>query len=252
MHIDWWTLALQTINVLVLVWLLGHFLYKPVLAAIANRQAAADKLLDDAQAARTAAETQSAELQAQTATLAAQAQQRQATALAAAEVERKALLDKAAQDVAAKQAQAEAALAQERRMAGEAMQREAADLAVAIASRLLDRLPAAIVTEAMFQSLLDKIAALPTPERQQIAQAAGRAAIVTAAPLSNADQSRCLDALEKALGQRLPAHFNVDAALIAGFEFSAAGVLVTNSWRADLAALSRKLAATVNDASHAD
>jgi F-type H+-transporting ATPase subunit b len=30
MHLDPWTLALQTINVLVLVWLLAHFLFRPV------------------------------------------------------------------------------------------------------------------------------------------------------------------------------------------------------------------------------
>jgi F-type H+-transporting ATPase subunit b len=30
MRIDWWTLALQTANVLILIWLLGRFLFRPV------------------------------------------------------------------------------------------------------------------------------------------------------------------------------------------------------------------------------
>ena len=41
MQIDWWTLALQTINFLVLVWLLTHFLYRPVRQVIAERKALA-------------------------------------------------------------------------------------------------------------------------------------------------------------------------------------------------------------------
>ena len=51
MHFDWSTLILQTINVLVLLWLLRRFLFRPVAAIIAQRQAAAEKLLADAAAA---------------------------------------------------------------------------------------------------------------------------------------------------------------------------------------------------------
>ena len=35
MQIDWWTLGLQAVNALVLVWLLAHFLFRPVVDAIA-------------------------------------------------------------------------------------------------------------------------------------------------------------------------------------------------------------------------
>ena len=37
MHIDLWTLGLQTINVLVLVWLLARFLFRPVAAIVVQR-----------------------------------------------------------------------------------------------------------------------------------------------------------------------------------------------------------------------
>lgn len=45
MRIDWSTLALQTVNVVVLVWLLSRFLFRPVSDIIAKRQAAARKLI---------------------------------------------------------------------------------------------------------------------------------------------------------------------------------------------------------------
>jgi F-type H+-transporting ATPase subunit b len=56
MQIDWRTLGLQTVNALVLIWLLAHFLFHPVVDAIAARQKAAGQLLADAQAAKAAAE----------------------------------------------------------------------------------------------------------------------------------------------------------------------------------------------------
>ena len=39
MHIDRWTLALQTVNVLVLIWLLHRFFFRPVADIVAKRQA---------------------------------------------------------------------------------------------------------------------------------------------------------------------------------------------------------------------
>ncbi len=38
MPIDWFTVAAQVINFLILVWLLKRFLYKPILAAIDERE----------------------------------------------------------------------------------------------------------------------------------------------------------------------------------------------------------------------
>ena len=52
MRIDWWTLGLQTVNVLVLVWILSKFLFRPVVAIIDERRAAAAKILTDAEAAK--------------------------------------------------------------------------------------------------------------------------------------------------------------------------------------------------------
>ena len=41
MRIDWWTLGLQTFNVLVLVLILSRFLFRPVAAIIEERRVAA-------------------------------------------------------------------------------------------------------------------------------------------------------------------------------------------------------------------
>src|SRR6516225_7501503 len=56
MQIDWWTLGLQAVNALVLVWLLAHFLFRPVVDAIGARQKAAGQVLADAPAAQAEAD----------------------------------------------------------------------------------------------------------------------------------------------------------------------------------------------------
>ena len=52
MRIDWWTLSLQTVNVLILIWILSRFLFRPVVAMIDERRAATAKVLSDAEAAK--------------------------------------------------------------------------------------------------------------------------------------------------------------------------------------------------------
>ncbi|MEW5835104.1 MAG: F0F1 ATP synthase subunit B, partial [Pseudomonadota bacterium] len=71
MKIDFWTLALQAINALVLIWLLSRVLYRPVVRAIAQRRDAAAKLLADAEAERERARQAGEAVAAQQAELAA-------------------------------------------------------------------------------------------------------------------------------------------------------------------------------------
>lgn len=56
MQFDWWTFALQAFNFLILVWILQHFLYKPVRRFMAERQAEAEAVLNEAAAANVRAD----------------------------------------------------------------------------------------------------------------------------------------------------------------------------------------------------
>ena len=55
MLIDWFTVGAQTLNFLILVWLLKRFLYKPILDAIDAREKDIAKKLADADAKKTEA-----------------------------------------------------------------------------------------------------------------------------------------------------------------------------------------------------
>jgi F-type H+-transporting ATPase subunit b len=63
MLIDWFTIAAQALNFLILVWLLKHFLYKPVLNAIDAREKLIAKELADADAKKTEAQKERDEFQ---------------------------------------------------------------------------------------------------------------------------------------------------------------------------------------------
>ncbi|HVZ02165.1 MAG TPA: hypothetical protein VHA35_21840 [Dongiaceae bacterium] len=233
MHIDWWTLALQAVNVLILIWLLTRFLYRPVMGAIAARQQAADKLLADAQAAKDAAATEAAALKAQNDRFAAETERRQAETRAAIEAERTRLLAKAKTEADAIAQQAAAATAAARSRMAAALEEKAEVLAAQMAEALLRRMPAELTAEAMLQALLAHLRALPEDERRKLAED-GPLHVVTAAPIDDGTRRRYAGALAELLAGGEASDFSVDASLIAGFELYGRHMRVRNSWRADL------------------
>lgn len=61
MEIDWITVAAQIVNFLILVWLLQHFLYKPITQAMARREQRIADRLKEAEEARRKAEREAAQ-----------------------------------------------------------------------------------------------------------------------------------------------------------------------------------------------
>ena len=56
MELDWVTFSLEIVNFLILLWILKHFLYKPVLNVIAQRQAGINAKLEEANQKQSEAE----------------------------------------------------------------------------------------------------------------------------------------------------------------------------------------------------
>ena len=85
MHLDWWTIAQQTINFAILVWLLNRFLYKPVLRVIDTRKAQVRCQYDEAKAVEDKAKAHLAAIEAERAGISAERETVLRTAAAAAE-----------------------------------------------------------------------------------------------------------------------------------------------------------------------
>src|SRR6266567_3031143 len=164
MRIDLWTIGLQTINALVLVWLLARFLFRPVTAIIARRREEADGLLADAAAARVRAESDAAAITRDRAALIDEAATIRAAARKEAAAERESTLDQARTDAEKARREAEVALARDQARMQTELESHAARLAVDIAGELLERVPARSATQALAEQLARDVSALSKAE----------------------------------------------------------------------------------------
>lgn len=243
MRIDWWTLALQTINVLILVWILARFFYRPVAEIIEKRRAAAAKLLTDAAAAQAAVDADKTAIAAARAGFAAERDRLLADARKQAESDRDALLKKVVETAAATRAENAAALLRDRKMIEQAMVERASALAVEIAQKLLETLPADLAVTSFVGALSDQIGALPAKSRERLANAARASGldITTAAPLDEPQKAECQKLIEDLLRTKTELTFHADPALIAGIEICSDTVTLKNNWRDALSAILQQL-----------
>jgi F-type H+-transporting ATPase subunit b len=241
MKIDWWTLALQAVNASVLIWLLAHFLFRPVADIIAARQKAAQKLLADANLAKATAESEREKAKAETAQLA----QHRSEVLKAVEAEvatqKAALLAAAQAEVEKLHAAAEAKIADERRVEAAAAADRAGRLAVDIARKLLDRLPNEVRVAAFIDGIATGLAELPEGTRASLGANGTRIRITAARTLTPPESEACRIALVKVLGHPVPVEFGTDPTLIAGLELETPYASVRNSFRSDLIHLQSEL-----------
>jgi F-type H+-transporting ATPase subunit b len=236
MRIDWWTLALQAVNVLVLVWILGRFFFRPVSEIVAKRREAANKLLADAAADRRAAaelheaaEKARAEIDAQRESLIAQAHED-------ARAEKGRLLAELSQEAAKAREAAQAAIARERAAAEQAIVAHASELAVEIARRLLARQGGNGAVEPFLPGLCDTARTLTQEARESLAEATPDEPleVVTATALSPGEADQVRAALAKTFGATVPLAFRSDPTLLAGIELHGGNAILRNCWREDL------------------
>jgi len=244
MHFDWWTLALQTVNVLVLIWILGRFFFRPVADIVAKRQEQTNKLLADAAAARKEAADIRADADKTRAGIGAERDRLIAEAQKAAQIENANQLAQSSKEIAKLRSEAGAAIARNQAAAQRAIIARASQVSVDIAQRLLGRLPPNIALTVFLDGLCQELCTLSPAARESFtsAAAAGHAIeVVTAAPLSQEETERVRDAIEKALGVSTVFALRADPALIAGIELHSRNTIVRNSWRADLDRIGEEL-----------
>jgi F-type H+-transporting ATPase subunit b len=243
MHIDWWTLALQTVNVLVLVWILGRFFFRPVMAIVAQRQQQAAKLLADAEAARHEAQAAHGEVDRLQAEVDDQRRTLVEGAQEAAKTEKKMLIEETSREIAKMRADAAAAAKREEEASRAALLQRAGSLSVDIAARLLARLPADLAFRTFLDGLCVEIRGLPPEIRESFraSAGAGEAEVITAFSLSDADRQFVRSKIADAFGFDIALAFREDAALGAGLELRGATAMVRNNWRADLERIREEL-----------
>jgi F-type H+-transporting ATPase subunit b len=224
MELDWTTFLLEILNFLILVWLLKRFLYKPVLQAIAQRKAAIEQLLADAQRQRAEAEALRTQYDNRLAEWKRERESAHTRLLEEIDAERGRLM-----------ADVQTALQQERDKAAAVEQRRARELArhleeqallqgAGFAARFLSRLVGPALEARIIDMVLTDLSSLPDSAQQTLRSALASpetpVRIVSAFPLQEAQRDALGHALEKLAGRALACDFTEDAALGAGLRLS--------------------------------
>lgn len=229
-----WTIGFQAVNVLVLVWLLARFLFRPIAAMVAQRREEATRLVEEARADREAAAA-ARRAQDEEAERLAQTRAERLRALGEeVEAQRTALLAAAGEEADRMREEAQAGIEKARQEAGQAAERGAHLLAVDIAAKLLGRLPAETRVLPFVGGLGAAVAGLAEVARQELGRDGAAVPLVAPRPLTAAEEAACVAALGEALGRPVRLAVRTDPALIAGLEIEAPHAVIRNSLRADL------------------
>ena len=244
MHLDWWTLALQTVNVLILVWILGRFFFRPVAAIVARRQEEANRLLADAEAERRQAEQARIKAEKASADVDARRLELLDEARKAAMAEKARLAEAASEEAAKTRAAAVAATERDRAEAEAALLQHAGELSLTIARRLLERLRPETAVTAFTEGLCREIRALPSEMRTGLSAASAGEPLElwSSSDLPDEHKRFIRERLAEALGFDPTLDFHRDEGLLAGLELRGPTIVVRNNWRSDLDRIREELA----------
>jgi len=240
MTFDWSTLALQTVNFAVLVWLLHRFLYKPVLGLIDARRADVETQYARAVAAEAAASAKVQALEAEQALIDRRRTEMIKSATAEAEQAAQARRLKGEEAVSALLAEERKRIVEERSQALAEVRTAALDLGVDIARRFLAEMPIEVSAEGYLEQIEARLAALTPAERVEVRDGAvpgAKLCVATARPLPESVREEWRARLHRALDSTIDMEFETDPALVAGAELHFPTTILRFSWRSALAAM---------------
>jgi len=237
-----WTLLFQTVNFLVLAWLLQRLLYKPALKVMARRREETARVLSDAEKARTEAQ---AALAAVDNERAAMEQQFSATLRerdVEAEKVRTEMLDRAHREAEAYAANERKRLDEERDATMRELREIAGDLAVRLASALLKDARPDGISGVFLDRAVRHLEQLPAAQlaglREQVAGAPLR--VVTSPSLDETSKSVWRGKLQRTTGCA-GVEFASDDSLLAGVELVFPKSILRFHWRDALALAQQEL-----------
>lgn len=234
MQFDWWTFALQTVNFLVLVWLLWRFLYRPVSAVIEKRKRLAEQAFTEADAVKKEAEAARQRYEDSRAELAKERQDVLNKLHEDMEEERRQVLEAANGEATKLQDDARQAIADERTATVAAMRQEVAGLAADLAADILRRVDSSVQEGNLADHIVRQIEALPAEERDRlkrdIAEDGARLEVVTASSLAPDDKERWIKRLSAYTGREDGITFTADPNILGGAELRFPHAVLKFTW----------------------
>lgn len=227
MPIDWFTVGAQTLNFLILVWLMQRFLYKPILRAIDAREkmiavklAEADLIKSEAQKERDAFRKKNAEFDQQYASLQKQMNNEM-------ESERLQLLVEARKAAAALSAKLMETMRNDMRNLHQAVSRRVQQEVFAIARKTLADLAATSLEERMVDVFLRQMHAMSDKDKEEMKAGfnvtSGPAIVRSAFDLPTAQRNAIESVIKDMIAVETPIRFETAPDLVSGIELTANG-----------------------------
>jgi F-type H+-transporting ATPase subunit b len=250
MLIDWFTVAAQLVNFLILVWLLKRFLFKPITNAIDSREkriatelASADAKKADAEKARAAFEKKNQDLDQQRTALMGKATED-------AKSERRRLLDEARKDADNLRAGQAEALQSEQTRLGSKITRMAAEQVFDIARKTLSDLATVSLEERVGEVFTRRLRTLNEKDKESLGVAlktSSEAAWVCSAFDLPAEQKAAIqNALNETFSAVIRIQFQTKPSAICGIELMANGQKLAWSIDEYLKSLDEKVVALLD------
>ena len=220
MTLDWSTFFLQIINFLALVWILKHFLYKPILATLAQRRAAIAKTLEQAQAAEARANALRTDFENRLTDWAQQKAMARAAFDSELEAERMRQTEALNQTLASESERHAALEARQREALQRSLEAEALTQGGQFVSALLARLAGPELEAKLVELFLADLPGLSASELASLRANPPQASVSSAFPLSTGQREALAAALAAQLGVPVMLSFSEDPALLAGLRIA--------------------------------
>ena len=250
MLIDWFTVAAQVVNFLILVWLMKRFLFKPITRAIDDREKRIATELADAESKKTNAEKERVEFENKNKDFDQQRAALMSKATEEAKAEHDRLFDQARKDADGLRAgQAEALRKDQTRLGGE-ITRLAAEQVFDIARKTLSDLATVSLEERVGEVFTRRLRALNGKDREALGLAlktTSDAALVRSVFDLPAEQKAAIqNALNETFSAEIRIQFETTPSAICGIELTANGQKLTWSIDGYLKSLDEKVVALLD------
>lgn len=250
MLIDWFTVAAQALNFLILVWLMKRFLYKPILLAIDAREKRVAAELADADAKRADARKERDLFREKNETFDRQRESLLSKATTEAKAERKRLLDEARAAADALSAKRRETLRKEALNLNETILRRTQQEVFAISRKVLEDLAETGLEDRLAQMFIRRLRELDGPAKSDLARVLkttpGPAVLRSAVDLPDEQRTAIGKAIKESFSDDIQVRFETAPDLIGGIELVAGGQKVTWSIAGYLAAIEQGVADLVD------
>lgn len=232
MLIDWFTVAAQIVNFLILMWLLKRFLYRPILNAMDAREKRITDRLKAAEAEKAVAERERGELQRQTHELEQTRASLLKEAVAQANGERQNLLQTARKEAETARSKWEQSLGAQQAALQRELTTQTQQEVFAISRRTLADLATQPIEQRAAEIFLNKLRQLNGDAKSRLVASIKtrrhEAVVRSAFQLPDTVQNKLKQVINEILGTEGPVRFSIAPDLIAGIEFETGGEKV--SW----------------------